>query len=58
MVLGPKNKDKPINIRIEDVEIAEQSETLKLLGVHIDDRLNFSKHVGEVCKKASGQVGC
>ena len=31
--------------------------TLKLLGVHIDDQLTFSKHIGEVCKKASGQVG-
>ena len=28
----------------------------KLLGVHIDDNLNFSKHVTSLCKKTSKQI--
>ena len=30
---------------------------MKLLGVTIDENLNFSRHIGEVCKKASRKVG-
>ena len=30
---------------------------MKLLGVTIDEHLNFSKHIGEVCKNASRKVG-
>ena len=35
-------------INNEDIETAE---TLKLLGVTIDSRLNFSEHVNSACKK-------
>ena len=30
---------------------------MKLLGVTTDENLNFSRHIGEVCKKASRKVG-
>ena len=34
-------------------EIITGSKNLKLLGVTIDSRLNFSEHINSVCKKAS-----
>ena len=30
---------------------------MKLLGVLIDSDLNFSKHIAQVCRKASQQIG-
>ena len=30
---------------------------MKLLGVTIDESLNFSRHIEEVCKNASRKVG-
>ena len=34
----------------------EPSTTCKLLGVHIDERLNFNNHVASICKKISKQI--
>ena len=34
----------------------ESSECLKLLGVTIDEQLNFNTHINEICKKASQKV--
>ena len=42
-------------IRINEEEI-KTAETLKLLGVTIDSRLNFSEHVNSACKKASQRI--
>ena len=35
----------------------ESSGSLKLLGVTIDDQLNFNIHINEICKRASQRVG-
>ena len=35
----------------------ENHSQMNLLGVTIDEHLNFSKHIGEVCKNASRKVG-
>ena len=35
----------------------ESSDCLKLLGVTIDEQLNFNTHINEICKKASQRVG-
>lgn len=37
--------------------IIESSECLKLLGVTIDEQLNFNTHINEICKKKSQKVG-
>ena len=42
-------------IRINNEEI-KTAETLKLLGVTIDSRLNFSEHVKSACKKTSQRI--
>ena len=34
----------------------ETSKSLKLLGIEIDNHLNFQSHVCTICKKAEGQL--
>ena len=43
-----------IDVMNNDIENHSQ---MKLLGVTIDEHLNFSRHTGEVCKNASRKVG-
>ena len=38
-------------------EIVGHSDKLKLLGVTIDNQLNFSENISQLCQKASQQVG-
>ena len=40
----------------EDQIIANTSQ-IKLLGVEIDDKLNFTNHISNICIKASQKVG-
>ena len=35
----------------------DKSEDIKLLGVHIDDDLDFKKHISELCIMTSQKVG-
>ena len=37
--------------------MAKETRTVRLLGVNIDGRLNFSGHISEVCKKVSHKIG-
>ena len=43
-------------LRIEDQTINNTSQ-IKLLGVEIDDKLNFTSHISNICIKASQKVG-
>ena len=36
--------------------IVRPEETVKLLGVHIDNKLDFGHHVSHICQKAGKQV--
>ena len=42
----------PVEIQIENT-IISSIKRVKLLGLHIDDRLDFDYHVNQICKKAS-----
>ncbi len=53
-MFGNKTDDVSINIG-SDVEITE-SENEKLLGVTFDKKLNFRKHINEICKKAAQRL--
>ena len=51
-----KKADAAVNtIEIESNSI-QAEDSIKLLGVHIDSRLNFNKQISEVCKKAGRQI--
>ena len=51
-----KPNDKEIEVKLNEIEI-EQTSSITLLGVSIDDRLNFTEHIKNVSTKASQRVG-
>ena len=55
-MLGHGDTNRIINITVGGEHI-EQSRSIKILGVNIDEKLNFSLHVSEVCNRVSKQVG-
>ena len=44
-----------IELKIENEKIKSTS-SVKLLGVHIDDKLNFNHHINKLCKSAGNQL--
>ena len=55
MVLGKhKGTDKPV-FKCEESQLPI-SNTMELLGVTIDDKLNFEKHIAKICRQVSQQV--
>lgn len=44
-----------IEIQIDD-QILSRNNLLKMLGVTLDENLNFNEHVRNICKTASGQI--
>ena len=50
---GRINKTHTLNIGGESIK-TEQS--VILLGIEIDDKLNFQKYIGGICKRAAGQL--
>ena len=53
-LLVTKN-DENISLNIDD-EIIKGSKSVKLLGVTIDSKLDFSEHVSNICKKVSKKL--
>ena len=59
MNINPRKLDKEksdITLDIHDLNIVKAKQ-IKLLGVTIDDDLNFTEHIREICTKASKKVG-
>ena len=50
-----QTEEEKINFSF-DGTLIEPSTTCKLLGVHIDERLNFNNHVASICKTISKQI--
>ena len=46
---------EPVKLEIESAKI-ETKNAVKLLGITIDNKLNFEEHISELCKKASMQL--
>ena len=56
MSLGPRHKKKEMNLNIKDINI-KSSPGIDLLGVVINDELNFTKHINNICIKGTRKVG-
>ena len=50
--LGTKSKSITLNVRTTNIV---NSESVKLLGITIDDQLSFYPHIMEICKKVSNK---
>ena len=48
------NENQSISV---DGHVIERMGTIKLLGIQIDDKLNFASRISELCTKASQKVG-
>ena len=46
---------EPVKLEIESAKIKTKN-TVKLLGITIDNQLNFKEHTSELCKKVSMQL--
>ena len=54
--LAPGNKQcEPQTLKINDIEITSEK-IVKLLGINIDDKLNFKQHISDICCKAGKQL--
>ena len=50
-----KSDDRPTGFSI-GADIVSTEKSLKLLGIHLDNRLNFNLHINTICKSASNQL--
>ena len=48
-------KDHSIVVKVGNSEIKEE-QCVKLLGIHIDNKLNFDQHISKVVKKANSKI--
>ena len=55
MVLGRHKQKEKINLNINEAEIKGQN-SVTLLGVEIDNELNFNNHISNICKKAGNKI--
>lgn len=53
---GGRLSDKQLELNVNGTAIKSYN-SIKLLGVNIDDNLNFSDHTSDICKKSSRRVG-
>ena len=52
-----KHRSDNANIGVEiGNEKFSSTSSVKLLGVHIDDKLNFNEHINKICKSAGNQL--
>ena len=58
-ILLGKNQTSTSGEKINiDGEIINSKETVKLLGVTLDYKLDFDPHISNICKKAATQLNC
>ena len=57
MILGnvPQQKRDTFTFKVGNENISP-SDTVKLLGIHMDSKLNFDKHIQTICRRAASQL--
>ena len=53
MLLGRDFKQMTINVEGNTIEMIS---SVKLLGIHIDNKLSFNEHISKLCKKSANQI--
>ena len=53
--MKPSPSTDPIMVDINGCNV-QTSDCVKLLGIHIDDKLRFQKHISVICSRASRQI--
>ena len=53
--VGKKTHDKHLNLNVSDTHI-KCEDVVRLLGVNIDNQLNFDQHINNLCRKAGQQL--
>ena len=48
-------QNKPTSTKINNININSEN-SVRLLGLEIDSKLNFDKHITQLCKKSAGQL--
>ena len=56
MVLGNPKEERNVDLDIWDEKV-EQSQSIKALGVNLDENRNFRDHIRSVCKNVGGMIG-
>ena len=56
IVIDKKKQNHPAEYISIDQKYIETSSSLKLLGVHIDGKLNFNLHITKICRSAANQL--
>ena len=55
IIIDRKKKKKPTSTKINDTNINSEN-SVRLLGLEIDSKLNFDKYLTQLCKKYVGQL--
>ena len=55
MLLGSNIDNNEITFMVEDKKVRSKTE-VKLLGITIDDKLSFNKHISNLCSTASNRL--
>ena len=55
MIMKPSPSTDPIMVDINGCNV-QTSDCVKLLGIHIDDKLPFQNHISVMCSRASRQI--
>jgi len=55
IILSGRNRHEKVTLKLRSAQISSVPE-VKLLGVTLDQNLNFTSHVRNVCKKAARQI--
>ena len=55
LIMKDRAKTRGENFNVQG-KMFKSEKTVKLLGIHLDYKLNFDRHISELCRKAASQL--